>query len=330
VKSTQVLLAIFATIVTSLLAGCVPGAIDASGQWGYVVDSNYELVVYQINPTTGSTTVVQKYPAGSATQPYTGASNQVVAVDPAGRFLYVYLTGGAAETIQEYSINQTSHALTLLSSAVTWSGAQPSVSSMAVDGLGRFLFVSDNNSGVYSYSINPSNGQLTQNGSASFPAGATGVVSTAVDPRGRFLYAVLPSNSVIALAIAGNGSLAQVGSPLAISTPSSLSGIAVDRTGSYLAIVTNGANIYTASINRQTGALAAVGSLTGFNSPSAPIFDPTNQYLYVLNSTGGVGSIETVSFDAATGSLAITSTVAANANSNNFGSSQLLIGSALQ
>lgn len=102
------------------------------------MDTSYNLVVYQIDPTTGVPTVAQLYPAGNATQPYPSASNEVVAVDPAGRFLYVYFTNnGASETIQEYSINQTTHALTLLSSAVTWSGTQPSVSSMAVDGLVR-------------------------------------------------------------------------------------------------------------------------------------------------------------------------------------------------
>jgi 6-phosphogluconolactonase (cycloisomerase 2 family) len=329
VKSNKWLLAVLAAIVTSLFTGCTPGAIDSSGQWGYVVDNTYELVVYQISPTSGFPTVVQKYPAGSATQPYTGASNQEVAVDPAGRFLYVYFTGGATETIQQYSIDPTSHALTLLSPSVTWTGTQPNVASITVDALGRFLFVSDNAKGIYSYSINPGTGLLTPNGAAPFPTGGTGAVSTVVDPRGRFLYAVLPSSAgVVTMAIQGNGSLTQVGGTLAIAGANGLDWVAVDRTGSYLAITSSGGTIYTALVNRQTGALAQLGSMTGFNTPTMPIFDPTNEYLYIGTTNGSL--IETLSFNASTGGLSTGPTVAANTNSSGFGDSQLLISSVLQ
>ncbi|MGD0732488.1 MAG: beta-propeller fold lactonase family protein [Terracidiphilus sp.] len=330
-KSNRWLLAIFAAVATSFLTGCVPGAIDSSGQWGYLVDNNngYELVVYQINPATGYPTVVQKYPGGGAVQPYTGASDQVVAVDPAGRFLYVYFTNnGASETIEQYSINQTTHALTLLSPSIKWTGTQPSVSSMTVDALGRFLFVSDSNSGVYSYSINPSTGLLTENGTTSFPTGGTGSSSAVADPTGRFLYSLLPSNAgVVTMAIQGNGSLAQVGSPLVIAGATGLGWISVDRTGAYLAIMGNN-TIYTASVNRQTGALSNGGTVTGITSPTMPVFDPTNQFLYVGTNSGS--QIETLTFNAATGALTPGPSVAANTNSSSFGDSQLLISGILQ
>lgn len=332
-KSTKWLLVILASVMISLFTGCfTPGAIDSSGQWGYVMDNNFELAVYHIDPTSGLPTVVQKYPAGSAVQPYTNVNTQGVAVDPAGRFLYVSLTFNIStpETIVEYSIDPTSHALTLLTQAVTWSGTQPSVSSLTVDALGRFLFASDSNGGIYSYSINPNTGVLTPVASGTeYPTGGTGAVNTAVDPKGRFLYAVLPSNAgVVTMAIQGDGSLKQVGSPLVISSANTLTGIAVDRTGSFLAIMTNGSMIYTASVNHQTGALAQVSSLSGFNVPTMPIFDPTNQFLYVGNNNGQ--SIETLTFNATTGALIAGPSVAANTNSSTYGDSQLLISSVLQ
>jgi 6-phosphogluconolactonase (cycloisomerase 2 family) len=198
---------------------------------------------------------------------------------------------------------------------------------LTVDALGRFLFASDSNGGIYSYSINPNTGVLTANGTE-FPTGGTGSISAVVDPSGRFLYSLLPSSAgVVTMAIQGNGSLTQVGSPLVIPAATGLSWIAVDRTGAYLAITATG-TIYTASVNRQTGALAQGSSLTGLVTPTMPVFDPTNQYLFVGTNNGS--QIETLSFNVATGALTAGPSVSANTNSSGYGDSQLLISSVLQ
>jgi len=329
-KSKNWILATLVGAAASLLTGCVPAAIDASGNYAYLVDDHYELVVYQINPTTGVPTVLNKYVAGSTQQPYTNANGQQVAVDPAGRFLYVFLSlNGAPETILEYQINQTSHALTLLSSAVTWSGTAPAVSGLTVDALGRFVFVSDSNGGIYSYSINPSTGALSANATGTEFATGGSTIKSAVDPTGRFLFALNSGNAVDTLGVNNDGSLTQLGaSPLAIQGATSIGGLAVDKTSSYLMLTDGGADpglIFTVSVNRQTGALTQVGSTTASHLPNTPVFDPTNQFLYVFDGRANNYNIVPLVFTASTGALASQTSASAGG-----GVQQLLANAVLQ
>jgi len=113
----------------------------------------------------------------------TGTSPLGVAVDPTGRFVFVTNFSGA--TVQAYTVNQSTGALTAVGSAIA-AGTNPY--GIAVDPTGRFVFVANQSDAtVQAYTVNQSTGALTFVGvvataAGSFPRGV------AVDPTGRFVF----------------------------------------------------------------------------------------------------------------------------------------------
>jgi 6-phosphogluconolactonase (cycloisomerase 2 family) len=318
---------ILVVAVAMVVSGCYSVAFDPSGSYAYIMDQSNKLIVYQIdtNPsdlTYGFPSILHEYLAGSAQQPVASSTlnDWNMVVDPSGRYLYLELTFKGTPTptptIVEYSINQSDHSLALLPSAVTWTGTLPNLDGIAMDPLGRFVFVANasatGGAGVYSYSINPATGQLTLNGTGVFPTGGS-TKQPKVDPSGRFLYATTGAvnGNVVALPINNDGTL---GTAKTLTLPGSTNtaGLAVDKTGSFLAITDDGAStgeFYMVSVNRQTGALALLAGpvSTGGGSGTkavAPAFDASNQFLYVVSNNASNGNtILTYGFNPSTGSL---------------------------
>ena len=139
-------------------------AVDPSGQFAYVADYTtgnvYEYTITQTGGSAGALISVSGNASIAAgTNPYS------VAVDPAGRFVYVAnYAGGVAtlSTISEYSITQsglTAGALTSIGTVPT--GTLTAAQVVAVEPLGRWAYVAVNGGNVYAYTIDLTAGGLT-------------------------------------------------------------------------------------------------------------------------------------------------------------------------
>ncbi|HTC63482.1 MAG TPA: beta-propeller fold lactonase family protein [Candidatus Saccharimonadales bacterium] len=145
---------------------------------------------FKADPTTGALSVVP----GSPFQAGGGVGG--VAVDPAGRFVYVssITNDGSKNWLWVFSVDQTTGSLTpLLNSPFPGGGG-----AIAMDPTGRFLYADDmnpSNSGfaLQVYSIDPVSGVPTQLSGSPFP-GATPSILT-VDPSGNFLYFQSPQSN---------------------------------------------------------------------------------------------------------------------------------------
>lgn len=231
-------------------------AIDPSGRFLYV-ESNAGVFGFTINQSNGSLTAIS---GGAALG--TGGNLQQIAIDPTGRFLFV---GDAnSGNTYAYSINPATGVLTNVTGSPF---STLVVDSLAVDPSGRFLYVAGIHQGVekvgaYAISNGNPNGALTL-ASSQFPNFApTGVT---VDPYGRYVYACLTNNTVVAFTVDQNGSLLSAGSP--VSTGNGPSSIAMDFQGQYVYVTNNSSNTISAyKIDQGTGALTEI---TGAGSPFA-------------------------------------------------------------
>ncbi len=114
---------------------------------------------------------------------------RAVAVDPFGKFLYTANYAGG--DVSAFGITPGSGALTQVQGSPFSIGAGTGYGdpgSLAVDPLGRFLYVADFGGGISGFSINPSTGALSMLSGFPFSAQVAGVTSLAVDPSGQFLY----------------------------------------------------------------------------------------------------------------------------------------------
>lgn len=160
-----------------------------------------------------------------------------------GNFVYVNNDSDPVNTVSGFSIGP-GGALTpvagspfLTGSVGPSSGGLFAINRATVSAVGRFLFVSNLNSGnVSAFSINPISGVLTLVPGSPFSTGGTGECSIAPTPDGQFLIGANDiSNNITVFSIAGNGALAIVpGSPVpAGGTPD---GIKVSPNGKFLAV----------------------------------------------------------------------------------------------
>lgn len=107
--------------------------------------------------------------------------------------LYLYVTSQGNTTVQMYSVNSTSGALTSLTPPSVGTDTWPA--EVVVDPQSRFLFINCWQAAaltVRMYTI-ASDGQLSDNSPSSVPTGGSGPIHMDIDPTGRYVYV---SNSV--------------------------------------------------------------------------------------------------------------------------------------
>jgi 6-phosphogluconolactonase (cycloisomerase 2 family) len=217
-----------ATIATG--AGPLEVAVDPTGRFAYVVNGNSSgagsISRYTIDGTgllvANGTTAL-------------GTDSRGVVIDPTGRFLYA--TNNVSKTIQEFSINADG-TLTSLGSVAT-SGFKAYY--MTADPTGRFLYLTHDTDGRLSeYSIN-ANGTLTLIGGPTqlnSPAPPGTYRALAVDPTGRFAYAVDYNNSILNefTINATTGNLSRFGNPTlphALATTQTIQQFVIDPQGKF-------------------------------------------------------------------------------------------------
>jgi YVTN family beta-propeller protein len=230
-------------------------ALVPSGKFAYAADggssvlgafgSSSSVSMYTVDSTTGALTSIGIIDAG--------AGPDSVAVDPAGKFVYVANHG--SNDVSMYTIDATTGALTSIGTIAAGTGPF----SVVVDPSGKFVYLANSGSNdVSMYTINATTGALTSIGTV---AAGTGPFSLAVDPAGKFAYVVnFNSNDVSMYTInVTTGALTSIGTIAAGSNPTS---IAVHPSGKF-AYVTNSASneVSMYSIDGTTGVLTLIGTI---------------------------------------------------------------------
>lgn len=223
---------------------------------------------------------------------------------------FLYLPQSDSLTIQAFTIDHTSGALTAISGSPFPTAAADSVAS---DPAGRFLFVGNNTTGQVSvFQINSTTGALVQAPNSPFTAFNLDFAHVlAVDGTGKFLYvgqgaAFLP---VFGFSIDQNtGALSQIiGSPFSLN----VAGVRTDFTGKFavgLSGTTGDNNLYVFGIDPTTGALSSVTG-SPFPTVATTLFDlrihPSSQFVYSFgqNAGGGMAAVEGFTLSPTSGSL---------------------------
>lgn len=216
------------------------------------------LTTFAVDATTGALT-----PAGSSLtfDPNTVAN---FVATPDGTILYLLTEGGGnntatSETLTAYQIDSTTGALTagpVLSWTTTWSSTTSPQTPMAMDPLGRYLYLVSSQSTlsvsaatVLPYAIDPATGALAPIGAGTSVASSPGTPgSMVVDPSGHYLYVLDQLNATSA-----------------------------------------NHTVTTLAIDQSTGEVSLIGSAPTGGDPRSIAFDPNEQFMYVENQ-GAAGA----------------------------------------
>jgi len=256
---------------TPVQAGLSPWAavIDPSGKYLLVTNQlGASVSVFSIDAGTGALSEVPNSPFPSDTNP------SEILITASGKFVYV--TNG--ETVTGFSFSN--GALALVPGAPVSSGA--GAFGLAVDTSERFLYVANPSAlnplpfastigNISGFNIDPVTGALTPMPGSPFTATAgSGPTAIAVDPSGRFVYAVTPgsTSSIWCFTIdPTNGQLAA-----ATNSPFSLAAGGLfalfDPSGSYF-YIGSGTGITGYTYNPSTGAPTAIAG-SPFSTGPAP------------------------------------------------------------
>lgn len=270
--------------------------IHPSGKFLYVANpgsngqNENDISLFDIASNGGLSEVFPRTPVGSsATLP------TLLAMDPAGAFLYVANFGGS-NNISVFSINASNGGLSQVSGSPFYIGVTPT--SMQLTPNGNFLYVttssgSNGNGLIIGYSVN--SGTLTAPVQTSTddpnPNGL------AIDPSGTYLYtANFTAGSISIFNIASNGALKEVqNSPLTVGYSAPVF-LILDGKGQFLYVADQGSNNVAAfSIDSSTGLPTALTTSTTTNafatesSPNFVVLDPSGKYLFVGNRGSGAG-----------------------------------------
>jgi len=188
--------------VGSISIGNAPlfSAITYDGTFFYqTISAMAQIAGFKVLPV-GTFTPVPNSPVSTATFPRT------IAIDPAGKFLYVTITSsyaGPSNSVFAYSINALDGSLTPIPGSPFTAGENPV--SAAVDASGRFLFVANNantasGNSVSAFAIDYDTGALTAVPGSPF-ATATFPLSVATDPSGQFVYVGTDSDGITAFSM---------------------------------------------------------------------------------------------------------------------------------
>jgi 6-phosphogluconolactonase (cycloisomerase 2 family) len=262
--------------------------------------SQNTVLVYRMNPGTGSLSLVPGAPVAAGTSPVS------IALDPTGRFAYVANAGG--NNISAYTINGTTGALTPVPGSPFASGTFPN--DVAVDPTGRFVYVPNfTGQSVSVYTIDRGTGALMTIPGSPFAAGVS-PRAVAVDPTGRFAYVANqtanfsnpPQFQLSAYTInAITGAL----TPIAGSAVPGFRTfhVSVEPTG-HFAYASTDNFILAFTINTMTGQLSPVtGSPFTARIPGAIVFDFAGRFAFTDNEDFNGNGLYAFAIDASTGAL---------------------------
>jgi len=223
----------------------------------------------------------------------TGANNYAVfpcpTSNPSETFLYVAtaISGATTGELQTYSLEAASGALAPTGSPLSQANA---LGCIDFEPTGKFAYSASGTNGatvLLTFSADAQTGGLTLLSTTSLP----GVPSrVAVDPIGSYLYlAVLSNNYTTASALgysidASTGTLTPIaGTPFTLSN--STGAFSFHPTGNFVYMAnTNGASIDAYSVDRPTGKLTLVSTISTCINPTTVRFSPDGMFAYTACS----------------------------------------------
>jgi 6-phosphogluconolactonase len=295
-----------ALLCASLLFGCGSGngnptTPPASG-FLYAASAN-GITAFPFNSSTGA--LGPSFEAASVFTASDPLANMVP--DPTGKFLFA--CGPGNSSIEGFSINANSGDLTSISGSpfpIQGFGG----CTLSLEPTGKFLYIATS-TGVSAFTVNPSTGVLSSIAGSPFSDGSV-LRESAIDPSGKFLYAVsnnTTSNTISVFSInSSTGSLASiVGSPFQLGINGSAYSVVVHPSGRFLYVsFPQSEEIAEWNINASTGAITAVpgspfpSGLVSGDAPNSLILTPSGGFLYALS---GGATVFGFSVDANSGAL---------------------------
>lgn len=291
------------SLFTSTGNGCSSFKFEAAGKYVYCT-SGVDLRAYGIDTATGALTPLP----GSPYNYVAGANFPALAMDPAGKFLF--MTDAVNDVVLSYAINASG--VPLPGTAVA-TGSFPA--GITVSPSGRYVYVTNSNSNsISAYSINTTTGTLTLIDADESVAGvqniASGTTPNALtfDPAGDTLFVANVGNATVSAfrLNASTGAIAHVaGSPFAAGV--NLYRIAVDPSGKFVYTADYSDNKVTLfSIDAATGAITRTSRISARKAPTAIAFSSgstpvtyTPKTAYVANTGAHSMSQYTVGTDGA-------------------------------
>jgi len=257
----------------------IPGGIVAtSNNFLYVTEaegSGGVVYAYEVNTSTGDLTPVMGSPFNTGVaQPAQG-----MAVDPAGKFLYI--SEPNTNQVAGFVIGANGALTAIAGSPFDTNDTRPTATT--VDASGHYLYVSNQDSTqgtVSAFSIDSSTGGLTPIAGSPFATAAGGGPSQlSADPTGKYLYIPLSGGTaVFAFSIDSTGALSPIaGSPFAVgSQPNS---VTIDPTGKFL---------YSADFKGNDVSVLSIDAATGTLTPisGSPVAVANNPFQVSMNSSG--------------------------------------------
>ena len=270
------------------------GVIEPYGRFAYVISFNGNCIFgFAIKQSTGTLTpIVTSTINMGAPNGYTDPTLKFptwVGTDRAGKYLYVFnsANGAAQGTISQYTIDQTTGAITPMSTpTINVGNGTTSFPQFGTTDVNGHLFAanlgntSTDPQSIMAFNIT-SNGQLSLIGDTSLDSfGVTALVNVLTDPTAHFIYALDDNASggagqVLAFNLNSSGVIGtQVGTTQTTGTAST--GMAIDPTGTLLLID----NALSNTISMFTVTSGAPGAPTTVATGSGPAFVT----FYVANS----------------------------------------------
>lgn len=268
-----------------------------SGKFVYAVVGSYPQKVagFTVDSLAGTLTPVPggAYPAGAS-----GGTMTVLAMDPAGKFLYVVSSG----SLYAFSIDASAGTLSAVpGSPFATNGVN--VNTATVDPFGKYLVAwSGDGSGARAYAIDGVTGALTAAGSA---VRGCGGLSMTFEPAGHFLYGTGRQMGISSCSFDSNtGAMVPVaGSPGA--SANVFRALAVHPSGAFLYASNErcadgtGPTLYGYLIDPASGALTDIGgSPFAFPGPSGDCYnydvatEASGHFVYAVEANNGVAAYQ--------------------------------------
>jgi 6-phosphogluconolactonase (cycloisomerase 2 family) len=278
-------------------------AVDPAGAHAYAVNygannvSVYNVASGVLSPSTQSIA--------------TANGPRAIAIDPADKFAYV--ANFLSNTVSAYTISASDGKLTQTDADDVHGGVQYSISakvgpnSIAIDPLGKYLYVANNGASgstgsISVYSINTASGALTpidaDGAGAStdtFVTAGYNTSSVTIDPDGKMLYVTnsgsgLGNNSISQFFINSDGSLTSDFGQSLLYSPSFIT-IYPGGGYAYVGDITNDQiSVYSLNADGSVNAPIQTIPTTGYQPLSMKI-DSTGQNAYVANSGSSDGTL---------------------------------------
>lgn len=258
---------------TNPAAGTTFGVIDPYGRFLYVsYDTGNAIYGFTISQTDGSLTPI----SGS---PFTANLNtpECLIIDHSGSYLYATnsgTTGTNANTVAAFSIDQTTGALTPLSTPTYPTGGGPYLGGL--DPSGTHLYTANSAANSISGFTIGTGGALTSIGADFAISGATTIFNLVIDPSGTHIYALdagtATNGQVFGFNIGSGGVIGTAISGTPIKTGNfPASSIVIDPTDALLATANNFDNdisLYTVG----TGGVLTATTPATVETGSAPLY----------------------------------------------------------